>query len=474
MDSNKKFSVIISKMSADDGKNEKLFQRKKRVLKGPISLKDFVSKLHDEDKTIMAIRTYLNLIDDEDECSKVIMEQDELGNNFLHTAIQAGYSEMFVSRCIVMLEYFLFNSDLATFVNQTNRRYRTIFHEIIYKRSCLFDDQDDFPRLLGTLKSCGFNCRLDDDNSFDILELTEYMSKHNKISDTQAIKIKQEIFKNNYAYFFKQLTDDVSKNKNLILGIFGDSELGSSKQSTLLRLCVFCLKNDSALKTIKRLLKVGIDPNLKNNDGQTFLDIAIAVQYDCSLLFNIIKEAIQYGFDVNHKPTIMKQLLKREDSIDRGMSLFNIYAMLCENGFDSYNADFSIEDIYRKKWFYHQEVECLVDLYSRQYLFCLLNQQLKGQNLVIDSSFAEQYNSVFTEFNKLYARIKRSVDAPSDMEFVNLIIEKLLESRNQSINVIDNDVSLGEILSALENVIIKFEKIITQNIHDIKIKTLNI
>ena len=137
---NKKETVssIILKMTDDNRKNTRILKSKLIFLNNTLSLKDFVSEIHNEDGTYNAIKAYLYLCN-ESKCNDLIMEQDDKGNNFLHIAINNGFSINFINRCICLVKYVLEPYQLITpFINQVNHQYQTLMHKILYKYKYFF------------------------------------------------------------------------------------------------------------------------------------------------------------------------------------------------------------------------------------------------------------------------------------------------------------------------------------------------
>lgn len=466
MDKKEIVSSIIFKMTDDDRKNTRILKRKLISL-NTLSLKDFVSAKYDEDKTYNAIKAYLSLCDSS-KCNDLIMEQDEKGNNFLHIAINNGFSTKFINRCICLLKYVLEPYELITpFINQVNRVHQTLMHKILYKYLFNYTIARETNiintiTLFKTLLNLGFDYKLDDINGDDILSLIELIHKKaHRIAVKEGLvplacnipyqsvkkmvtEMESSIFFLEYTPVFEKLTDNSETNKNTFFTVF---EYDSFK----------------LLKKIETSL----------ND----LTMTPTTNLNYNGVIHMIKIAIESGFNVNCKPTIMRHMLNH-DFLFSSEEIYFIYSLLCNYGYITYDNDFTEEELIKYKESIKDDnsvkyMDKLKQLYQQQRFISFLTLVLGNRKLKVDDNFILKYNNCYIEFNNLWSKLQNSFGITDDEYFANMVIDDVLEKRKQCLNVVDKGISIDDMISSLVSLFENLNNNIQNAIDNVKIKMLN-
>lgn len=471
---NKKETVssIILKMTDDNRKNTRILKSKLIFLNNTLSLKDFVSEIHNEDGTYNAIKAYLYLCN-ESKCNDLIMEQDDKGNNFLHIAINNGFSINFINRCICLVKYVLEPYQLITpFINQVNHQYQTLMHKILYKYKYFFDVTNvnnssisNTISLFKTLVDLGFNYKLDDINGEDILSLIEALHNKTKLKADEAVvplsrmvtEIEKCIFFSEYTPTFKKLTD------------FTVFEYVPFTDKYIINQDIFftVFKHDSF-----RLLK-SIETCLNDNTVKISKD-----GVNDNAIIYVIKTAIESGFNVNCKPTIMRHVLD-SDVLFSFKEIYRIYSLLCNHGYITYDADFTEDDLIKcigsvKNEDSSEYMDKLKQLYRQQRFISFLTLVLGNRGLKVDDNFVSKYNNCYIEFNNLWSELQNALRVVDDEHFVNMVIDGILEKRQKCLNDVDNGISIDEMISSLVSLFENLNNSIQSTIDNVKIKMLDI
>lgn len=472
-------SIIIA-MTDDDKKNIRILKIKLIIFLNTIlSLKDFVSLGIYENNTYRAIKAYLSLCD-QSKRNDLIMEKDENGNNFLHIAIRNNFSIDFIYKCINLVKYVLEPYQLITpFINQVNRNYLTLLHEILYQRplDTNFWDQINIKstkNLFKTLLDLGFNYKLDDINGDDILSLIE--AAHNKAQRKaingelnnrhyQSVKnmtteMEKCIFCLEYEPIFEKLTDF---NVFSYASVFEKSPYKYNINQEKF-FSVFEYDSFRILKSIES----GLNDNkitISNDDAND------------TIIIRIIKMAIESGFNVNCKPTIMRHVLEHAASLSF-KDIYFIYSLLCNHGYITYDADFTEDDLIKcigsvKNDNSDEYMDKLKPLYQQQRFISLLTLVLGNRGLKVDDNFILKYNNCYMEFNTLWSDLQKALGVTDDGCFANIVINDIAKKREQCLNAVDNDISIEEMICSLVSLFENLNHSIQSTINNVKIKMLN-
>ncbi|MEI3529980.1 MAG: hypothetical protein V8Q75_02770 [Bacilli bacterium] len=479
---NKKETVssIILKMTDDNRKNTRILKSKLIFLNNTLSLKDFVSEIHNEDGTYNAIKAYLYLCN-ESKCNDLIMEQDDKGNNFLHIAINNGFSINFINRCICLVKYVLEPYQLITpFINQVNYQYQTLMHKILYKYFFNVTDVNNSSisntiSLFKILVDLGFNYKLDDINGEDILSLIEALHNKAKLRADKAevplshnmpyqsvkklvTETEKYIFFYEYTPIFKRLTD---------FTVFENVPFDKYKYNINQNIFFTVFKHDSF-----RLLK-----SIENCLNDNTVTISKGGVNDNAIIY-VIKTAIESGFNVNCKPTIMRHVLD-SDVFFSFKEIYRIYSLLCNHGYITYDADFTEDDLIKcigsvKNEDSSEYMDKLKQLYRQQRFISLLTLVLGNRGLKVDDNFVSKYNNCYIEFNNLWSELQNALRVVDDEYFVNMVIDGILEKRQKCLNDVDNGITIDEMISSLVSLFENLNNSIKSTIDNVKIKILDI
>lgn len=184
--------------------------------------------------------------------------------------------------------------------------------------------------------------------------------------------------KNDISKLLEKMTDNVHSNLKKLKKAFGSLEYRDCDNQSLLHILVDNKYDEGkCFLAIKSLLKKGLSPNLKADFNYNFIQTALYAGYSEEFIINIIKESLKYNLYINHidsdKDTIMHTAIYSDDYLGE---VYNIYELLCDNGFDSskidgegrnlieamiYQKQYSTEQIGRMNYAFKKRTGCVVE-----------------------------------------------------------------------------------------------------------------
>lgn len=273
---------------------------------------------------------------------------------------------------------------------------------------------------------------------------------------TSFEELQLKLYDRNFGYFIKDnINLDNNKLKEKIINYYGDINY-KDEVGTLLHRCYF---GNANLKEIgmmtKKLLEIGVNPNVLSRDGYSFVTLAIeGSKGDNDFIYNIINEALKYGFDVNNDREILSRLFYNTTDISKNLNL------ILDNGLDVSNFD--IKEIINSPWKKEnfKEINLIISyVYNSQIIDYIMNKLINEDYRLEEYFFLKIYKSSI-DVNDILEKIRNLSSLDSVEEFGNLWVSTIIENRKNSVNVNNDEITAIEAVRALKlllnNLIIKF------------------
>lgn len=352
-------------------------------------------------------------------------------------------------------------------------------NNIAYKR---FLDENSLINLLrfyGSVIDAKFSVFMlieENKNFTEVLtEIVEKYSASNSLSKNvqerfENLKVKavrENVFdfaRNIYRLEGKDLEEFYEVNYN-----FGKYDLNDK---TLLHLLVEkkVLSEEKLINIISKLLYLGVDPSKKDRVDGDFLCIAVAHKYSSYFLKEIIKLSAQYNFIPDE--TIFYELLDNQNSY-----VLEIYKLLCEHGFTLFDQEFnsySYEDefVFDTEWGsanYSEAVE-LSSLTRNQCIVTDVINSLK-KTYKLEENFKEKIN--FDDYS-IYPLIEHVYTLTDELweNFSETWVNAITKNRNNSVNVLKDEITVEEAIDALKILLFDFTEQISNNLDEQKTKII--
>lgn len=275
-------------------------------------------------------------------------------------------------------------------------------------------------------------------------------------------ELKLKLYEKDFYGFINNL-DELDKDnvKDKIFELY-DNPNYFGKNGTLLHYCILSSCDlDTKLDMIKILLELGVNPNTLNLNETSFISLAIKNNSeDNEFLYNIIVEALKYGFDVNVDAMILPWLLHYSTNVSKILNL------LFENGLDLTKFNKKEIDDFGWKQENFKEVEMIysyIDNY--EIIFGMINKLNDEKYRLEDNFFSKLYKNS-TNVNDVLEKISRLSSLENPLEFSNLWCDTIIENRNNSINFTDEEITVKEAISALKNIIDTFVSNLNNDIQE--------
>lgn len=511
-----KLEKLINKMTDDMEKNIILVSKKMNLINSmnddnKCVLNEIMYPHRDEIKVMNFIKAYFyNLTMEHDVNFNKILGIENVKNQvcgngtFLHRAVSSNYSIFFIKYLLEVIDGYTNteNTNHSKYVYELiNIRDRYCEHFLHYYFSQRKDDiSNDYDDLCYLISEYNMEFGFKPYNIFEILN--KYNNNDEKIlSDKQLIDLKQLIFKNSLDVLpFK---DEILK-KEHIEELFGRLDICYASGS-LLHWCFIHQKGKypfnekDATKHIfdrvKNLLEIGVDPNLMNYDGESFIEYAIKAFKDPNYLWNFdynntwqygynyypLKEmleiSIKYGFDIKKHPKLFETYLNSLYNIG---DAFEIYKILCENGYKSYGFDNIDENYIRLRapfLNFNYEYVNFLNLFTFNSNCERLIYNLRINGLIVEEDFVKKYRDIcchygeegllytgeplIIELNDLLNDIQKFINIDSIDYFMVFWVEAIINQRKDSINLDEGPITVLETITALNYMVTNYQ---TENI----------
>ena len=366
MNEDKKLAKLLNKMTDDAEKNKKLIKKNKELIdfinNKSCILNRIMNRNCAEDKLIKFIQAYFSGLTIYSTRAfyeilgiNNVKKRATCNGTFLHTALSNGYSISFIRQLLKVIDEFTNNGKtkhsecIYELINMRNR-YNEHFlnYYFVVNVEDIRKDYDDLCYLISEYNmEFGFKI-------YNIMVRLDRLNNEGEriLSNEQLINLKQLIFKNSLSSLF---LDHRKSEKEKIVDLFGDINCWDNDGS-LLHWCFThhishfipdeINATEHILDRMKNLLEYGVDPNLVNSNGESFIEIAIKAAKSSGQLLvlnpyneqlkQILIESIKYGFDIKKHPKLFETYLKSLDNIGDAMEVYNL---LCQNGYQSYGFD---------------------------------------------------------------------------------------------------------------------------------------
>lgn len=258
---------------------------------------------------------------------------------------------------------------------------------------------------------------------------------------------KKRLYRINFAKYFVEKYIDLDNKllKKEILNCFGDINYCDC-DGTLLHWCSKTNVDEITMfKMTKKLLEVGVDPNVLRSNGDTFLyNLISSFQYRTDLLYEIIAEATKYGFNVNNEKDLLDILFRY---IDISNELLNLL-------FDS-GLEVTIDDVngIKERTFKTvniEQLELLTNYINNKEIVDSLINHLQNRTYTIEKDFLKNIYTNCSEFNTILNRIQCMVSTNTSTCFSDLWANTIIENRNNCVNNIGEEITISEALEALK------------------------
>lgn len=217
---------------------------------------------------------------------------------------------------------------------------------------------------------------------------------------------------------------------------------------------------------VTKLWDLNIDPNIQNEKGFTFLHYAINHEVNYESFFDLLKESINHGFNVNQKPTIMKTIIENnygDDSFKR-----RILNYLCDNGYDLYSSDINDPNLLRIVY----KEETLIDEFIQNYIIGGLKHNLKNYDLELENDFDFKFKKIYYDFNVIVNNIRVFFAIEDGDTLINVLVKAIVDYHNSNVNNY-NTITVTDILESLKLIISNEKDRFFEQVDDCKIKYLN-
>ncbi len=280
--------------------------------------------------------------------------------------------------------------------------------------------------------------------------------------------------------FLKQLTDNKEENVNLINKSYGDVNFKDKNGSILHR----CAQQYNSYQQIvdeefsiyfKRLLDAGVDPNIINSNGKKFIEKVNSKNFEkCDFIYFLMEESIKYGYDCNLHDS-ERILINHLGFFRTSQKSFNLYKLLCDNGYDTYlyGPSRSLLVSHNPGSDDKTAYENFLQLYDIQYFLDYLIYSLGQNNIKIEKDFKVKFKNIREEIMYLTKILSGAFEIKKTEELAEMIMEELIKNRKNSVNNITEEISIIELINAFKTLFLQVENIFNE-MHDGCYKKLSI
>lgn len=481
MNFNKQISKIINKMTEDNMVNTKIIAKNKLIIKNFLRDDDFLHKLValdcDEKKLITF---YIHLIKTDDYAFRTIElfnipnKNDLLGGNFLQTAMQNGKSINFIYEISGFTWCFLGSSRIRVLFNFVDKNGDSFIHSYLKKLLTSKEKIDDkFIQHYKNIVIDGFKYdKLINSDGLTVFDILKTLDR-TQITLQQLLSIENINYETNFYNFLKELTGNKEEDLKLINETYGSVNYVDNN-GTLLTRTIKVLNNHSIVNNynkkemtefivskIEQLLSYGVNPNIEDFNMYTYLHYAVLFIDDFITIDKLIDNGVEYGFDVNTRPSITSIKLKSGVSY---LTFYKYYSLLKKYGYNNFEADFTIDDVKNKTDVSDYDIRYFRDKHNFNRRIDFIRVNLKNNNLKVEERFEEKFNEIYCDFISIFEIIKNFYYTNDDKEILTEMINMILEKRNNNLCNNSNVVSVEEILEALKSLVLKRQSYIFEKI----------
>lgn len=459
-----KLSSIVQSMSDDKSRNKKIINKNIDFLLNYAQEKnlvdDLISLKCEDYKTRILLIRFLRMISIEDR-NIIMQKRDKDNNTILHIVAQNSNDIKLVTEMI--------KSNLTgdvfsyAFLKKKNNQGKSFFDIVLNKNLIDNEQSSDFINMLSLIAPLDISLiinnydliikRLKDFNISNGHPVFDVENTLRSICKPQIVKIVKNFF-----------NDDKEENIKLIKDIFGDINYTDDAGSSLLWDCV----DEGVIfkDTISKLLEIGVNPNIQNRYDDTFIHCAIENNNSCDEIISLLKNSIDYGYDINQRPTIMKQIFNCWEIAD---DTVKVYKFLCENNFNSSNVHI---DESRFTNLSLCEIE-LIKIYRINVVSDLVVNKLTSLGFDFEIDFKKKIINVLFYFYTEFQHLGITLESSDNSDLINLLTEGIIDAFNSNIICINKEIGVNDFLDGLKYVVSKQQQLVLDKIDKYKVKQLN-
>lgn len=475
---NKKLIKLVNQMTDNVEENYKTISKNYKIVKQILNNKKMLFDLMkidcDEQKVSMffeCILTFPQDINIKVNPFTYLYEKDKNGNTFLHIIPENNHSLRFIFNILNSIKLRNFNISVLNHLLYEVNNDRDMFMHIVLKDIIKNkkDINDDFINLLDFLLKNNFDYRY----SYNHINKTvhEYIGiilNSINVSSDKIHNIKYIIYENYFFEFLDDLSENKEKDIELINDIYGDINYCDEKGSLLNRSTRIIgpvkniINNVTAYKTrddiinkCKLLLEYGIDPNLRDKNGNTFLhNIIELMTKEDEQIFDLINCAIDRGFDVNQRPTVLKSML---DFCPDNKRILKYYEYFIDKGYNTAIGDFNYDEIVKAK-----ETAAFPQSSNKESYFKIMElakfreivdyiiYKLDQEGFKVEDGFVEKFCWIYKDFVVFKAEIQSFSEITNDKNILMRLTKLISDNRKNSVIVKSEKITVEEVLEGLK------------------------
>ena len=451
MDKIGKLSSVVKKFNNDNEKNKKLYNKNKKLIDDLANTGNLLRMVFFLDCSDDKVYDFIDIFYDNasaDIFIKNIIHPNNSGDNLLQFAYKyfpLDFFEKIYNKTIVKKLDDGDNHDwfykLITNKNHDHEDFLDIFIKE-YKNASELAQNSRYNMFLKMMRSICTNCfGYVIDNYDRILSIDLERGIDKDIIDTvSGYSLKP---------FCDVLTDDIEYNKKIFEKIFNNFDYYYPNENLLFKPALFC-----NTKAIEKLLQIGLDPNKSDALYECNSYINCVIQYnqlDVDSVKALIKTGLKYGADINARPSYLRCYM--ETSFDDDC-ITDLYRFLIENGFDTYYSDIDEQFIVQELQ-HSDSIDDFLRLYKINFIVDGLKNKLGNKNINLENDFKEKFKQIFNDFDNIKNRIQVFYGIENNKNFILRLSDIIIEQRLNSVNIIDNNVTLEEVFEALKIFILK-------------------
>ena len=499
-----KVQKIVNSLTSSTSNNKGIIIKNKKIILKKCKktiLHDLIINNVDGNKIIEFMDTLYNLPADYNMFLDEISKNTIKGNNtFLHTAVTHGLDYNFFVKLNRKFGKSPFYMDL---INRENSIGDTFVHVFLGRNHIDYKYLIEF---ITSLSQANYNFYLDGSEGISLLECLDLMvdkdhPEHYSYGITKNIKVgmpeeklyslKKQIYDDNFLYFLEELSYcDNLENIRLIKNIYGSlsycDDSGSLLHRTISSMDLTQKNYMDSTTTfigfcIKKLLEAGVSPNFKDKYDRSFLELLKNNWEDnrIDILKRGIEASLEYGFDVNKFPDFMGTTLKEfGTSIDTA----DIFELLINNGYDprysNLDRDRIVFSVPRKgNLSVGEGFPKMLKLYNQLQEIDKLITHLELRDLEVEDKFIPKLIFIYKEYDGTMHMLNNLLGNKENNKekFIQNLVESIIEYRCKSINIVDEKVSVIELMDVMKEMMIelKNKKINDIEYYKIKVKDFN-
>ncbi len=458
-----KLSSILQSMSDDKSRNKKIINKNIDFLLNYAQEKnlvdDLISLKYEDYKTRILLIRFLRMISIEDR-NIIMQKRDKDNNTILHIVAQNSNDIKLVTEMI--------KSNLTgdvfsyAFLKKKNNQGKSFFDIVLNKNLIDNEQSSDFINMLSLIAPLDISLiinnydliikRLKDFNISNGHPVFDVENTLRSICKPQIVKIVKNFF-----------NDDKEENIKLIKDIFGDINYTDDAGSSLLWDCV----DEGVIfkDTISKLLEIGVNPNIQNRFDDTFIHYAIEHNDSSDEIISVLMTSVDYGYDINQRPTIMKQLF---DCWGLTYETVKVYKFLCQNNFNSSNVHI-VESHFTNLGSCKLE---FIKIYRINVVSDLVVDKLTSLGFNFETDFKKKIINILLDFYKEMQQLGITLEGSDNLNLINLLTEGIIDAFNSNKNCIYKEIRVVDFLDGLKYVVSKQQQIVVDKINQYKVKEL--